>query len=103
MWDSGLTGVCSKAIAIEILSPIRQCNAKWPNELCFPDLSVDSMLISVPISFPLSAVIKHDVLPVSLLIPLIIANDFESSVTSICVSSMTSTSFPLASFGCSLP
>ena len=69
----------------------------------FPDLSVGSMPISFPISFPLSAVIKHDVLPVSLIIPMILSNDCESSVTSVYVSSMTSTAFPLASFGCSMP
>ena len=60
------------------------------------------MLISVPISFPLSVVIKHDILPVSLLIPMILSNDFESSVTSVSVSSMTSTAFPLASLGCNM-
>jgi hypothetical protein len=92
MCVTSLTVVCNKAIAIEM-----------PNELCFPDISVDSMLLSLSISFILSVVIKHDVLPVSLLIPLIIAIDFEGSVTSMFVSSMTSTEFPLASFGCSLP
>jgi hypothetical protein len=102
MCITSLTVVCSKATTIEILSQIWAMQ-NGQIKYIFPDLSVGSMPISVPISFPLSAVIKHDVLPVSLLIPMILSNDFDSSATSVSVSSMTSTAFPLASFGFSMP
>jgi hypothetical protein len=59
----------------------------------FPDLSVGSMPMSFPIAFPLSAVIKHDVLPVLLIIPMILSNDCVSSVTSVYVSKAKKTNY----------